>query len=31
MIGKRYVDEIGKEVTVGDKVELAEVMTSLRV
>jgi len=28
MIGKWYVDEIGKEITAGDKVELAKVMTS---
>jgi len=31
MIGKWSVGEIGKEATVGDKVELAEVMTRSRV
>jgi len=31
MIGKWSVSEIGKEVTVGDKVELVEVMTRSRV
>jgi len=31
MIGKSSVGEIGKERTVGDKVELADVMTKSRV